>query len=66
MIDYFKPDLVIISDGYGAGATDPMFRTCATGLNIDGIEKKFLTTKTNGRKRISVTADGALFIDEMG
>ena len=66
MIDYFKPDLVIISDGYGAGETDPRFRTCATGLNIDGIEKKFLTTKTNGRKRISVTADGPLFIDEMG
>ncbi|WP_377190744.1 ComEC/Rec2 family competence protein [Ruegeria meonggei] len=66
MIDYFKPDLVIISDGYGAGETDPRFRTCASGLYIDDIEKKFLTTKTNGRKRISVAANGALYIDEMG
>ena len=65
MIDYFKPNLVIISDGFGAGKTDPRFRTCASGLLIGDIEKKFLTTKTNGRKRITVADDGILFIDDM-
>ena len=66
MVDYFKPDLVVISDGYGAGETDPRFRTCATGLSFPGENKKFLTTKTNGRKRISITSDGALHVHEMG
>lgn len=65
MIDYLRPDIVVISDGYGAGETDPRFRTCASGLVIDGIEKKFLSTKTNGRKRISVNLDGSLYLGEL-
>jgi hypothetical protein len=64
MIDYFKPDLVVISDGYGAGETDPRFRNCATGLEIKGVKTKCVTTKTKGRKRITVSANGALNIHE--
>lgn len=65
MVDYFRPDLVIISDGYGAGETDARFRICATGLPIDGEDKKFITTKTSGRKRISISSNGELSIHEV-
>lgn len=64
MIDYFAPDLIVISDGFGAGETDPRFRTCASGLEIKGIETKFITTKTKGRKRITVSSSGHLEIHE--
>lgn len=64
MIDYFAPDLIVISDGYGAGETDARFRACANGLEIKGEQKKFITTKTNGRKRITVSAGGSLDIHE--
>jgi beta-lactamase superfamily II metal-dependent hydrolase len=64
MIDYFKPDLVVISDGYGAGETDARFRTCATGLEIKGVQTKCITTKTKGRKRMTISANGALNIHE--
>ncbi len=64
MVDYFKPHLIIISDGYGAGETDARFRNCATGLEIKGVQTKYVTTKTKGRKRITISADGALDIHE--
>jgi hypothetical protein len=64
MIDYFKPDLMVISDGHGAGETDPRFRACASGLEIKGEEKKFITTKSKGRKKISISDKGMLYIHE--
>ncbi len=64
MIDYFKPHLIVISDGYGAGETDPRFRTCAIGLEIGGETKKYVTTKTKGRKRISISATGVVQFHE--
>jgi competence protein ComEC len=64
MIDYFKPDLIVISDGFGAGETDPRFRSCAAGLEVKGEQKKFVTTKTKGRKRILISESGELDIHE--
>lgn len=64
MIDYFKPDLIVISDGFGAGETDPRFRTCAAGLMIGGEKKKYVTTKTKGRKRIVISQEGGVYIHE--
>lgn len=64
MIDYFNPDLIVISDGYGAGETDSRFRTSANGLEIKGVQRKFITTKTNGRKRITITSNGDVEIHE--
>lgn len=64
MIDYFSPHLVVISDGYGAGETDPRFRTCASGLEVQGEIKKYITTKTKGRKRINISANGTVYIHE--
>ena len=65
MIKYLRPDLVVISDGYGAGQTHPRFRDCANGLTIDGVKTKFMSTKTNGRKKISVYRDGSLDFGEI-
>lgn len=65
MIDYFKPDLIVISDGYGAGETDPRFRACSNGLEIKGEIKKFITTKTKGRKRITIFENGSIDIGEI-
>ncbi len=64
MIDYLKPHLIVISDGFGAGETDPRFRTCALGLIINGKETKYITTKTKGRKRITIKSDGSMEIHE--
>lgn len=58
MIDFFKPNIIVISDGYGAGETDPRFRTSASGVHIFGVEKKFVTTKSNGRKQLLVAPNG--------
>lgn len=60
MIDLFRPHLVIISDGHGAGATDRRFQTAGSGINFGGELKKYLTTKTGGRKRLTISPDGLL------
>lgn len=64
MIDYLKPHLVIISDGFGAGETDTRFRNCSSGLRINGVVTKYVTTKTKGRKKITISENGSLYIHE--
>ena len=64
MIDYFKPNLVVISDGYGAGETDPRFRTAGTGLNVNTEPRKYITTKSNGRKKIVIEPHGRVVVSE--
>jgi beta-lactamase superfamily II metal-dependent hydrolase len=64
MLDYIKPDLIVISDGHGVGETDPRFRTAATGVSIDGVETKYVTTKNRGRKKFTVSPVGEVTIHE--
>ncbi len=52
MIDYFRPNLIVVSDGYGAGETDPRFRKCASGLKIGGELKNSLRQKPKVEKEL--------------
>ena len=64
MIEHFSPDLVIISERYGKGETDPRFRTCTNGAYIDGELTKFVTTKTKKRQVIVITEIGVIIFHE--
>lgn len=56
MIDVVRPTLVLISDKASQLKTDPKFRTVASGELVDGVRRKFASTVTSGR--IKVTFDG--------
>ncbi|MGD1888943.1 MAG: ComEC/Rec2 family competence protein [Cohaesibacteraceae bacterium] len=64
MIEYFNPDLIVVSDGHGRGETDRRFQTKARGLYRGDELLKFVSTERGGRKRILIGADGSLRMDE--
>lgn len=63
MFSDLGPHLSIVSDKYGKAETDNRFRTQPLGLNFSDGEKKFLSTKTNGRILIRIDDRGGLSID---
>lgn len=61
MIDFFNPDLILISDKYGSqGKTDSRYYSAANGLWIDNVKVKLLSTKTKGTIFISIDQFGLL------
>lgn len=63
MIDYIRPDLVVVSDALGAGETDSRFYTAGSGLEVRGEVRKCISTKTRGRKLIKLHWDGSVVVD---
>ena len=63
MMDAIAPHLVLISDKYGQEPTDPRFRTCPSGVRVDGELIRFISTKTSGRVQTGVNADGSWWLD---
>jgi competence protein ComEC len=55
MIDFFNPNLVVISDEYGREPTDRRFREAPGGITIKGESRKYISTKTNGRALFTIS-----------
>lgn len=58
MIDFFTPNLILVSDRCNEHETDKRYYTCASGLTYKGDIIKFLSTKTKGRINISIDETG--------
>lgn len=64
MMDSIKPNLVFISDKWGASTTHPSYYTEPKGITINNTEVKCLSTKTFGRIACEVTINGGLKIHQ--
>lgn len=65
MMDCINPHLVIIADKWGAGTTDGRYRQNPIGLNLNGINEKYKSTKTTGRMKFTIREDGAMTFSEV-
>lgn len=58
MMDFFEPSLAIISDEYGRAPTDKRFQQNPSGIVIDGVKTKYISTKSNSRVQLIIGPDG--------
>lgn len=57
MIDVIKPTLILISDKASSNETHPKFRDVAAGESVDGTCRKFASTVTSGRIKVTFSED---------
>lgn len=58
MMDFFDPSLAIISDEHDRAPTDRRFQRNPSGIVIDGVETRYISTKSNSRVRLIIGPDG--------